>query len=64
MQKPPFSSYFDFFPNVWEGTPTESTPIPTPAYFDFALRHTPDQCVDCLSWDGTYTYLHNFYDMN
>ena len=39
QEKPPFSSYFDFFPNVWEGdTPL---PYPPPAYFDFALRHAP-----------------------
>ena len=36
QEKPPFSSYFDFFPNVWEGAT-----YPPPAYFDFALRHAP-----------------------
>ena len=37
QEKPPFISYFDIFPNVWEGT----LPYPPPAYFDFALRHAP-----------------------
>ena len=36
-EKPPFSSYFDFFPYVWEG----DLPYPPHAYFDFALRHAP-----------------------
>ena len=36
QEKPPFSSYFDFFPNVWEGD------ILPPPYFDFALRHAPE----------------------
>ena len=45
QEKPPFSSYFDFFfPNVWEGdTPL---PHPPPAYFDFALRHAPGSKSD------------------
>ena len=39
QEKPPFSSYFDFiFLTYGRGTPP---PIPTPAYFDFALRHAP-----------------------
>ena len=30
QEKPPFSSYFDFFPNVWEGdTPSHTHPLRT-----------------------------------
>ena len=46
QEKPPFGSYFDIFPNVWEGdTPSHTHP---PAYFDFALRHAPDCNVSLL----------------
>ena len=40
QEKPPFGSYFDIFPNAWEGD--IPLPYPPPAYFDFALRHAPD----------------------
>ena len=30
QEKPPFGSYFDFFPNVWEGdTPSHTHPLRT-----------------------------------
>ena len=30
QEKPPFSSYLDFFPNVWEGgTPSHTHPLRT-----------------------------------
>ena len=48
QEKPPFSSYFDifFFLTYGRGTPP---PIPTPAYFDFALRHA----IDCYPTDSS-----------
>ena len=43
QEKTPFSSYFDFFPNV----------CPPPAYFDFALRHAPED-IHNINRTGLY----------
>ena len=45
-----------FFPKVWEGD--IYPPIPTPAYFDFALRHAPDFCFGIQVLLGLNTFSH------
>ena len=41
QEKPPFSSYSDFFSLTYGGGGGHPLPYPPPAYFDFALRHAP-----------------------
>ena len=60
QEKPPFSSYFDFFSLLIGGG--HPLPYHPPAYFDFALRHAPWHFIDFWPLDALfghgYTYLH------
>ena len=54
QEKPPFSSYFDFFPNVWEGnTPSHTHPLRT-LVLPSVLLEFPDIVVQALTDSDRY----------